>query len=483
MKFQNLFLTAAALTYPALVSAADDRNVEISIYNNDLALVKDTRSIDLAKGENQIDFEGVAVRLKPESVMIDGKGIRVLEQNYNYNLITPYNILEKSVGKDVKTVQTNPKTGENVFDTAKIVSIDTGVPVLRFSYGIETAYSGRLVFDEIPQGLQSKPTLAAKIYSTDAGLKDLSLAYLTTGISWKANYVAYIKDQNRLDLTSWVAVNNQSGIDYPNAKVQLVAGDVNQVSVAPRRIMAKAVMALDSANAGATDSAEVALEQISGYQLYTLDQRTDLKDNQNKQISLFERSDAAYRKEGRLQSSLYFNGENKAEFNKAHPQLYYVLNNTEADNLGLPLPAGVIRFYENDQKGRLQFIGEDTIRHMAKDEKADLHLGSLFNVFANGKITDIQKISEKQTALQNSCRRFNVVRQYTVSVEITNSGETDENIVFAQNIGRNAAIIRSNPAGKSANATKYEWTQVVPAGQTLNLDYVVRTTDDERRCD
>ncbi len=494
MRFYSALLLSilgASSIFPGIGNAADEtksNDLEISIYNNNLALVKDSRNIRMEQGLNQVAFEGVATGIKPESVIIVGSKINVLEQNYDYDLITPQNIVDKSVGQKVKTVIQNPTSGENIFDQATIISANYGSPVLEFSYGIEANFPGRLVFEKLPESLRSKPTLEAKIASVDAGVKELSLAYLTNGISWKTNYVAKVTGQQTLDLTGWVTINNQSGIDYADAKVRLIAGDVNQVMTAgaafPRvnRLMsAKAVMAevaMDSAEAGGV------AQQLSGYHLYALPNRTDIKDNQTKQISLIEKNAVKFAKEGRLNSPLYLGGDYQASFEKKHPAMFYILKNVEADNLGLPLPAGVMRFYENDRSGSLQFIGESSINHVAKDEKMELNLGSFFNIFAEGKIIKVNQVSEnKISKTQNGCWKTKKVRSYDIEVTFHNGGDEAEVVVFSQNINQNTKIVKENISGKAKNINNYEWRVDVPADGQKLLTYTAEVTTEERLCD
>ncbi len=481
--YKILFLSALCFANQAL---ADDniKNLEISVYNDNLALVKDTRDIKLILGNNDIAFEGVASQIKAESVMILGKNINVLEQNYNYDLITPQNILEKSIGHNVKTVVQNPTTGENIFNKAKILSAIGSSAVLEFDYGIETDFSGRLVFEQLPKNLQQKPTLMAKIYSPQTGIQELELAYLTNGISWKSNYVARIIDNNHLNLTSWVAINNTSGADYNNAQIQLVAGDVNQVKetglMTNRVMMAKAV-AMETTDAMAMGAGRS--EQLSSYHLYTLPNKADIKDNQTKQVSLFERFNVLYKKEGRLSSSLYFNNGYKAEFEKNHPFVYYIINNTKADGLDIPLPAGTIRFYENDSMDNMQFIGENNINHTAKGEKLELKLGKMFNVYVNGKIVDVNEVSKNKTGVaNNNCYNADVIKDYVVKVEFNNGGNDDVNVVFAQNIGQDSEIIDENIKGELKNINQYEWKVPISKNNKTDLKFTVRVKSKERIC-
>ena len=487
-----LFLSVMAL--PAVCRAAEitvdeskTDNLEISVYNNNLALVKDTRRVDLKQGENDVAFENVATQIKAESAIIVGKDIQVLEQNYDFDLLTTENIIKGLIGREVKTVVENPTTGENIFDKAKIISVNYGSPVLQFSYGIETRFPGRIVFENLPENLRGKPTLTAKITSVEAGLKELSLAYLTNGISWKTNYVAKVSTQNKLDLTGWVTITNQSGINYRQAKVQLIAGDVNQVAdggiirpVVNRMMLAKA----PASDMAVAESAAGVPQQISGYHLYTLPLKTDIKDNQTKQISLIEKNGVKYAKEGRLTSSLYLGGKFETSFEKRHPDMYYIMLNDESDNLGLPLPAGIVRFYENDKNGSLQFIGENSIGHVAKGEKIELNLGKFFDVFVDGKVSKVTKVSEDNLkTLSNGCRTVKIIRSYDAEVVFNNGGNEAQKVIFTQNIATDAKITAENVPGQLKDANTYRWQIEVPAGGKFLLNYTAEVPSQEQLCD
>ena len=450
-----------------------------------MALVKDTRTLNLQKGSNDIAFEGVATNIKPETVMIIGKNINVLEQNYDYDLITPENIIKKSVGAKVKTVMQNPTTGVNMFNTAKIVSASGYKPVLEFDYGIEPDFNGRLVFDKLPENLREKPTLMAKIYSPQAALQDLELVYLTNGISWKTNYVARVESASLLDLTAWVTINNNSGVDYNNAKISLIAGDVNQVRdyevAVPRAMGLKTMAVMDNAVEG---MANVEAEQLSSYQMYNLPNRADIKNSQTKQISLFEKTGVKYHKEGRVTSSLYFSNTHKASFEKVHPQQYYIMTNTRENGLDLPLPKGTVRFYENDKQGNMQFIGENNINHTAKGEKIELRLGEVFNVFVDGKIVDVKEVSKvKNETISTICYYADIQRDYLVNVEFNNGGDNMEEVVFVQNINQDSAIVQESIKGQNKNINQHEWKLNVAQNQKTKLDYTVRVKVKERVCE
>jgi len=477
----------------ALTAKAQEKNnskdLSISIYNNDLALVRDIRSIDFKQGLNDVAFEGVASELKPESVLIMGERINVLEQNYDYALLTSYNIAEKSVGQKVKTVRINPANGAQIFDEAELVSYQNGQPVLLFDYGIETNFDGSLVFEKLPKGLMQKPTLAAKISSLQSEIKDVMLAYLTKGISWKTNYVAGVKDQNKLDLTGWVSITNNSGVNYENAKVQLIAGDVNEVRsysgiARGGMVMMKAMAVADSYNA-VEEAAMPEQESFSAYQLYTLPNRTSIADNQTKQLALLEQNDVVYHKEGRLRSSLYFNGDYTSHFEKQHPGVYYILKNDKESNLGLPLPQGVIRFYEKDLKNNLQFIGENSIKQTAKGEKLELELGKMFDVFVDGQILKVRKVDEKVIKDEKGkCPRYQITRAYDAEVVFHNSGTQTAKVLFKQYLKPKMQILNENIEGKFSDKDKneYQWRIDLSADENKTLTFTAQATEEETRC-
>lgn len=492
MNLKYLLLAGAAMVgcsancFAAENVLSDNKSdLQISIYNQNLALVKDERPVTLRQGINEIAFEGVATQIKPETAILYADGIKVLEQNYDYDLMNAANIVDKSVGQKVKTVIMNPTTGENIFNSATIVSAAYGNPVLQFDYGIETNFPGRLVFEKMPASLRSKPTLIAKVNSVAAADKKISLAYLTNGIGWKTNYVAKVTGADELNLTAWVTINNQSGVDYKNANVQLVAGDVNQVApeaggMRTMRLMAKAAMpeyAMDTAANGTVS------EAVSGYHLYTLPLKTDIKDNQTKQISLLEKNGVKFRKEAVLNSPLYFNPGANAEFKQQHPDMVYILNNVEKDNLGVALPSGIMRFYENDSSGNMQFIGENSISHVAKGEEMRLGLGTFFNIFVNGKVASINKLGEEKGQPDNgNCYTLNSVYEYKVEVTFNNGGNTPQEVVLLQQLPRDAEVSAESIKGRLKYAGTYEWRVNVPADGKRELNFTVKTVDKRRSC-
>ena len=483
----SMLAAVSASAGEKVIAEKNRQSLNISIYNQNLALVKDVRKADLEQGINDIAFEGVASAIKPETAILFADGLQVLEQNYDYDLLTSENIIEKSVGQTVKTVIMNPTTGANIFDKAEIVTSSPSgynMPILKFNYGIEANFPGRLVFDKLPEGLRNKPTLVAKVVSESMRSQDISLAYLTNGINWKTDYVAKIVGETSLNLTGWVTINNESGIDYNNAKVQLIAGNVNQV-YSPRlargaMMKSMAVNAYESQDAMSAGAVE---QELSGYHMYTLPRQTTIKDKQTKQISLIEKNDVKYKKEARIGSHLYFAPGSNSQFKQVHPDMYYIIENKEEANLGTQLPSGTIRFYENDDGGNLQFIGENSINHVAKGEKMELRLGSFVNMFADGKITKIEKLPQETTVPDgDSCKKINTMYRYDAQIVITNSGKHPQEAIYTQNLPQDAQVVLENPQGELKHSGVYEWKMTIPADGSQTLEFSVKAPNIRRVC-
>lgn len=384
-------------------SAADQTAMAVTIYNNDLALVKDARRVKLGSGENQLAWREVSARMRPETALLrstDNRRLTLLEQNFDFDLLTPRKLLEKSVGEPVRVIRTQPVTGVEYAENASVLAANDGV-VLQFADRVEGSIPGRLAFSSVPAGLRDKPTLSM-LFRTDApaasgyqsghqgGVEHaLELSYLTSGLSWKADYVAELTDkEDSIDLNGWVTLTNASGTSYPNARLQLVAGEVNQApSERPRPQMVMKAMAMADA------APRMAEEELFEYHLYTLDRTTTLGDNQTKQVALLSAQKVAVTKEFRLVGGdWYYHSQHGDIGREMKPGVFMEFSN-KGGNLGLPLPKGVVRVYKKDSAGRAQFIGEDRIGHTARGEKVKLKLGEAFDLTADKKQTDFQKLA------------------------------------------------------------------------------------------
>jgi len=477
----GLLFASSAQAEPLVITNSDN-SLSLSIYNQNLALVKDMRSADLKSGINDIIFDGVARDIQAETAIIYGNDIKVNEQNYSYNLMSYENFINQSIGKTVRTVQFNPERGENVYDNAQLIGYANGEPILRFSYGIESNFPGRVVFDEVPTGMSNKPTLEAKLDVKNGGNKNLYLAYLTSGISWKTDYVANIKNNNKLDLTGWVTISNNSGVDYERAKIQLVAGDINiERSAASRPRMAKMMMASNMMADSEAMSFGIQPESINSYELYTLPNIVTVKDQQNKQIALIEKNDVTYKKEFHLRSPLYFGNTGNNDFENRHPSIIYVIDNTAQSNLGISLPGGIVRFYENDKNSNLQFIGSNHIGNTAKEDTLRLNLGDAFNISVSGKIT-VAEDAELSRKPENNCAVIKTLKSYEAEISVNNSEDVKNSVVIEQSFPSDYKITKENIKSESKNASTRQWIIDVNKNAKETLKFSVDVTFTNRIC-
>ncbi|PLX74887.1 MAG: DUF4139 domain-containing protein [Desulfuromonas sp.] len=372
---------------------ADQQQVAVTIYNENLALVRDLRQVELGQGSVALALREVSARIRPETALlrsVDKPGsLNILEQNFDFDLLTPHKLLEKYVGKDVRLVRIHPQSGEERYESARVLAANDGV-VLQVGDRIETGIPGRLIYPDVPANLRDRPTLVIDLESLQAGQRQIELSYLTGGLSWRADYVVELDASDRLlDLSGWVTLTNRSGTSYRNALLQLVAGDVNRVreDVALRReMMADTAMVMAAAP-------KMQQESLFEYHLYTLPRPTTVADNQTKQIALLGASAVAVSKEFRLQGSPHYYRSQYGDLGeKLKVGVFIEFANRKQEGLGLPLPKGVVRVYKQDSQGRPQFIGEDSIDHTPENETIRLKLGDAFDVTANRKQTDFRKL-------------------------------------------------------------------------------------------
>lgn len=442
-----------------LTTRADQQEVAVTIYNDNLALVKDSRRVGLDKDVNHLAWREVSAQMRPETAQVRNlsyaSGFRLIEQNFDFDLLTPQKLLEKYVGKEVTVISVNPASGAEKRETASVLASNGGV-VLKFADRIETGVPGRLAFPGVPDNLRDRPTLVISLLSAHAGVQNLELSYLTGGLSWKADYVAELNSKDdRLDMNGWVTLTNQSGAGYANAKLQLVAGDVNRVreEMAPRALgmMAKAATA---------NGAEMSQENLFEYHLYTLERPTTLAENQTKQVALMSAQGIPVRKEFLLQGSNYYYSGQYGELGQKIKVGVFVEFDNKGEGLGIPLPKGVVRVYKKDSKGNAQFVGEDHIDHTPKNETVRLKLGDAFDITADKKQTDFKKIS--------GISRYNYVFESAYQITIKNAKDEPVTVKVAEPMPGDWQILsESHPHAKAAAGTAV-WELPVPAeGKTV----------------
>jgi hypothetical protein len=364
---------------PLTSSLKDQQDVAVTIYNSNVGLVKDTRLIDFKPGIHELKFMDVSAKIDPTTVhiksLINGSSLNVLEQNYEYDLLNPQKLLEKYVGQKVQLATINPETKKEEIVEAILLSTQGG-NIFQFGDKIHIGHYGRVLLSKIPENLIPQPTLVWMVENKLSKPQKVEASYLTSGINWKADYVAVL---NRLDtmtdLTGWVTIDNRSGATYQNALLKLVAGDIHRVQGDMKMEYVSARVAAKEA------SPQFKEESFFEYHLYTLDRRTTIKDNQTKQMTLLDANQVPIKKLFIFAGSpQYYYYQMNQGSNKQKVGVFLELENSRENNLGIPLPKGTIRVYKEDKDGSLQFVGEDRIDHTPKDEKFKIKIGEAFDV-------------------------------------------------------------------------------------------------------
>lgn len=440
----------------------DQKAVAVSIYNNNLALIKETRNIRLNRDFNRLAWRGVSAQMRPETAQLRNLGnavsFQLLEQNYDFDLLSPEKLLEKYLGKEVFVIRSHPTTGLETREPATVLA--TNGPVLKFADRIETGISGRLAFPSLPENLRDMPTLVMSLRNPVAGEQNLELTYLAGGLSWQADYVAELHPtDDRVDLNGWVTLTNQSGAAYPNAQLQLVSGDVNIVTPPPApapETMAIAKMA---------QADQMKSESLFEYHLYTLPRPTTLAENQTKQVALLSVANVPATKEYVLEgASHYYSGPSPDIEQKTKVGVFVQLQN-KGEGLGMPLPKGIIRVYKKDAQGHAQFVGEDRIDHTPKNEKVRLKLGEAFDLTAEKKQTEFRKLpaSGPGTILESAYQ-----------VVLKNAKKEDAIVTVREPIPGDWRIVSASLPHTKPTANMGEWKVRVPAESSATLTYRVR---------
>jgi len=444
---------------------ADQQEVAVTIYNENLALIKDQRKLPLKRGASSLAFRDVSARMRPETALLRSTSapgsVSVLEQNFDFDLLTPQKLLEKYVGRSVNIIRTNTATGQETTEQAQVLSANSGV-VLKIGDRIETGIPGRIIYGDVPPNLRDRPTLVMQLDNAGAQQQDLELSYLTGGLAWKADYVVELNaNEDKLDISGWVTLTNTSGATYCNAKLQLVAGDVNQV--APQMQGAALAYAV-AAPAAKAMRKEMVEESLFEYHLYTLTRPTTIAESQTKQVSLLSASGVPARKELLLKGNDYYYQSSYGDLGqKMKVGVFVEFDNKEAAQLGMPLPKGIIRVYKKDRAGNAQFIGEDKVDHTPKNETVRLKLGDAFDVTADKKQTDFKKLSGNS--------KYNYVFESAYEVVLKNAKKEAVVVTVQEPMPGDWQIqSESHPHTKGSSNTAV-WKVSVPAEGNTKLVY------------
>jgi hypothetical protein len=443
-------------------TVADRQVINVTIYNGGAALVHDRRVVRLNDGLNRIAWRDVSASMDPTSALLEAIGssskIAVLEQNFDFDLLDPSALLQKYVGREVTVVHEARFAGErDTRETARILSINGGI-VLQYHDRIETQVRGYIIFPASPANFRDRPTLDLDVDSGQSGSQLLDLSYLTGGLTWRADYVGVISpDESHLSLTGLVTLSNTSGEAYDNAHLQLVAGNVNVVA-ANLNVGYQSLRTIAHVTSGAVQQ-----ENYFEYHLYTLARPTTILDKQTKQLTLLTARGIPIRKTLELRGSPDYYRDAEPDIGDRLPVGAYVTFQNRGGELGIPLPAGIVRLYKNDSRKLSLFLGSDEIDHTPRNETVRLHLGDSFDVTARKRQTDFRRSS-----FCSSDSSYQIV--------IANAKTTAENVLVVEPIPGDWQIVNENIAHVKSSAETASWNVRVPPGEQSTLTYTARVS-------
>jgi len=451
-------LQIQAAEHPARleVSAEQRSDLSLTLYTQDLGLVREKRQLPVLQSGQSVLIEDVSARLQPETLRLKNAG-QIIEQNHNTDLLSYSRLLEHHIGKRVQLSLNHPTSGEQQVTTVRLLSINDSHALVEHENQIESIPlqgSYRFIFPSRPDNLTLHPGISFRSKGTSAA-NTAEISYLTSGLSWQMDYVMELnKAGNRASLDGMATLRNHTGTHFPAARISLLAGSVNQPA---RRVMERKVEhAMMAASSVAADAAP-SRQQLQDFHLYSLPDPVDLKNNQQKQVSLLSATNFAVQRIHQLSLSVYAHPQ--PERRQLNPNLQLKFSNSKANGLGEPIPAGNIRVFSPDSSNQLQFIGGSTLSNLAENSEATVQLGQAFDVTVDQQQTGFEKTYNSVTVDQ--------------TITVRNSGEQPAQLELNTRFNRRWEIISSSqgytPAGNAAH-----WQLSLPAGSETTLTFQVR---------
>lgn len=454
----GMTLPAASQDQGVVQSDGPDKQLSLTVYNSDLALVEHVRAGNAPQGIQRIEFKGVSARILPQTVSVGATGLELIEQNFDYDLLTPAKLMEKAVGQTVQIVRTNPGSGAETAEAAEVLSTSGGV-VLKVGERIEIlrqdGIPSRVIFDKVPDNLRSSPTLSVLARMAQPLRSDIRLAYLSRGLSWASDYVmVFDESAGSAALQGWITLTNQTGTSFANAKVQLVAGDINTANNENQwwqRYNAQRQNAQRSAGTEGT-----ARPRLADYYVYPIEQPTTVANNQNKQVSFLNAERVTARKGYEFVSYIL---QSEPEPRSAEVRIGF--SNSRASGLGEQLPAGIARVYVRDTRGQPQFVGEDRIGHTNAGSELSLKIGDAFDVTVQPTMVSIDRISGRRSA---TAMRYVLRNARAEPVVVT---------VRQEELARFNRVNNESIAGRRTDADSFAWDVPVPANGETTLTLTI----------
>ncbi|HID93188.1 MAG TPA: DUF4139 domain-containing protein [bacterium (Candidatus Stahlbacteria)] len=429
--------------FPFLISSSLFGEVELTVYNSNIGLVKDTRKIAFKRGKQEIKFTDVATGIDPTSVSLEVAGVDILEQNYEYDLVNSSKLLQKYIDKNIALFLKNERVeeGKLLSFSPQDITLDTkaGIVIVKRDEIV------RMSLPELPEGLVTSPTLVWLVDSKETMEKSCELSYLTQGLNWHAEYICKEKDDS-MEFAGWITIDNKSGATYENAKLKIVAGKIHMAKEMRRPIFAKA------ATAEAAAPVRFEEREFFEYHVYELKGRTTLENNKEKQIRFIAPTDIRTKK-----IYIYDGARNK------NVQVKLEFKNSKEDGLGIPLPMGKVRVLKEDVDGSLEFVGEDNIDHTPKDETVRLYVGDAFDIVGERKMVLSKKITER-------------MRDEDYEIVLKNHKDEDVTIKVIEHLWGDWKIMKASHDYKKKDARTVEFNVKVPKNGKEKITYAVRFT-------
>ena len=461
MRTRDLIVGWLLCVPTAYLATAGDRTLSVTIYADDLALVQDRRDIEVKGGRQRIEFQDVSAQIRPETAALTASDISIVEQNFDFDLLTPAKLMEKAVGHEVTIVRVNPATGAETRETAEVLATNAGV-VLKIGQRIEVLRDDglpvRVIFDKVPDNLRAHPTLSVTVIGGHPGTRPATLSYLTPGLGWRADYVAlYNENDGKIDVQGWVTLTNTSGVTYDDAQTLLVAGSPSQVDGGAqqpnhfRRPPPRPTLQQPGTESGSR-------ERLGDYYLYPLAERTTIANLQTKQVSFLDVHGVPAEHGYEFRNRWLGNAETAQS-----AKTIYSFSTSAHAGLGDQLPAGVLRFYMRDKRGDPQFIGESRIDHTPMGSTLSLATGDAFDV-------KVRAVVDKRTQLSLFDWRSDMRYEFSnalprpVTVKLLQEGLWGDSRITAE-----------SQKSTRRDAETAEWAVTVPANGKANLTATFET--------
>ena len=454
-------LLAVALSPVALAQSAP-QDLAITVYNSGVALVADTRTVQVRTGEQVVELPGVSSMIQPTTVSFELPGAQVLEQNFDYDLLSPEKLMEKHVGQFVEVIRTNPGNGEVSRDRAKVLSVNNGV-IVQIGNRIEVLRDDdiptRVVFPEVPGNLRARPTLSIRVNGQRAGRGEAELSYLTRGLSWRSDYVAsYDADDGLLDLQGWATLTNDTDTGFEDARVAVVAGDVQSSAPSPFQQYGGSYIPepprYDPRGMVRAGTQTGDAERIGDNYLYPLPGRITVAAKQTKQVGIVDATGV-----GAEKSYAFTN----YGFNTTGPQAANVTVDFRNDDKALP--AGTVRVYQKDARGQSRFVGEDQIGHSPAGSSMAIKVGQAFDVRVQPTLIDNDRVSDR-------------VNEYEMRYRISNASPDAVTVRLTQNLPAGGysdyEVLSESERHDEKFAQTITWEVEVPANGAKNLEFRLR---------